>query len=212
MDSHKFQQAAQYAINLLQHKILPVFTYHNLDHTLDVVDACSHLAALEGIDEENCQLLLIAAYYHDTGWIAISRMDADTYNAGRALHEQRAVQIAREILPTYGFTPEEIETITRLIIATKLGHTPMDILEQVIADADMSPIGQNPSSFLRTNAALRRELKAFGMTVKDAEWYENQKEFLDRCSYYTASARELFDKNRLLNSVVVQSHAATMKA
>ncbi len=203
MDSHKFQQAAQYAINLLQHKILPAFTYHNLDHTLDVVDACAQLAELEGIDEESNRLLLIAAYYHDTGWTAISKLDSDTYNAARAMHEQRAVQIAREILPTYGFTTEEIETIARLILATKLGHTPMDILEQVIADADMSPIGQVPSSFLRTNTALRQELTAFGMTVKDAEWYENQKEFLDGCSYHTVSARDLFDKNRLLNSVVV---------
>ncbi len=203
MDSHKFQQAAQYAINLLQQKILPAFTYHNLDHTLDVVDACAQLAELEGIDEESSQLLLIAAYYHDTGWTAISQMDSDTYNAARAMHEKRAVQIAREILPSYGFTSEEIETIARLILATKLGHTPEDILEQVIADADMSPIGQVPSSFLRSNTALRRELTAFGMTVKDTEWYENQKEFLDACSYHTVSARDLFDKNRLLNSVVV---------
>src|SRR5215203_3986819 len=114
MDSHKFQQAAQYAINLLQHKILPVFTYHNLDHTLDVVDACAQLAELEGIDAENSQLLLIAAYYHDTGWTSVSQVDSDSYNAGRAIHEQRAVQIARDILPTYGFTTKEIKTITRL--------------------------------------------------------------------------------------------------
>lgn len=207
MDSHKFQQAAQYAINLLQHKILPAFTYHNLDHTLDVVDACAHLAELEGIDEENSQLLLIAAYYHDTGWTSISQVDSETYNAGRAVHEEKAVQIAREVLPTYGFTTKEIETIARLIMATRLSHTPTDILEQVIADADMSPIGQVPSSFLRTNTALRRELKTFGMQVKDSEWYADQKDFLEACFYYTASARELFDKNRLMNMVAIQTHA-----
>lgn len=212
MDSHKFQQAAQYAINLLQHKILPAFTYHNLDHTLDVVDACAHLAELEGVDEENTQLLLIAAYYHDTGWTSISQVDSETYNAGRAVHEEKAVQIAREVLPTYGFTTQEIETIARLIMATRLSHTPADLLEQVIADADMSPIGQVPSSFLRTNTALRRELRTFGMQVKDSEWYADQKDFLEACFYYTASARELFDKNRLMNMVAIQTHAQMMNA
>ena len=205
MNSHKFQQAAQYAINLLQRNMLPAFTYHNMDHTLDVVDACTHLAELEGIDGKNSQLLLIAAYFHDTGWTAIFGMDTDTYNARRILHEEQAVQIVRDILPTYNFTFEEIETITRLIMATKRDHTPADVLEQIIVDADMSPIGQVPSSFLRSNDALRRELEAFGMKVKDTEWYENQKDFLETCCYYTASARELFEQNRLLNMDAIQS-------
>jgi len=211
MNGQKFQQVVQHAINLLQREMLPAFTYHNMDHTLEVVRACNRLAALEKIDEESRHLLLIAAYFHDTGLTTITSTDADTFNAGRAVHEERAVQIVRNILPTYGLKTEEIETIARLIMATKRDHIPVDVLEKIIADADISPIGQATSSFMRSNEALLRELRSFGMQIKNEEWYENQKEFIETCVYHTSAARDLFDKNRLLNMVAIQSRMKTPK-
>ncbi len=209
MDSHKFQQAAQSAIDLLEHRMLPAFTYHNMDHTLAVVSACTRLAELEGINEENQRLLLLAAYFHDTGLTTISSTDRDTYNAGRAVHEQKAVQIARDTLSTFGLKAEEIETVSRLILATKWGHIPIDLLEQIIADADMSSVGQPPNSFLQSNKALLEELRSFGLKIQDEEWYENQSEWIKTCVYHTPSARTLFDKNRLLNMMAIQSYVDT---
>ncbi len=209
MDNHNFQQAAQSAIDLLQHKMLPAFTYHNLDHTLAVVSACARLAELEGIDESNQRLLLLAAYFHDTGLTTVSRADLDTYNAGRAVHEEKAVQIAQDVLSAYGCKEEEIETVTRLIMATKWGHSPVDLLEQIIADADMSSVGQATNSFMRSNRALLTELRSFGLKIRDEEWYQTQKEWIESCVYHTPSARNLFDKNRLLNMIAIQSYMNT---
>ena len=205
MDDSKFQQASQYAIDLLRRQILPVFTYHNVDHTLAVVNTCNRLADLEGIDEENRQLLLLAAHFHDTGLTAISSTDPEAFNAGRAVHEEMAVQIAREILTKYGFAEKEIEVVARLIMATKWGHSPADLLEQIITDADMSSIGRETEYFMRSSNALRDELKSFGIESRDVEWYETQKELLETYAYHTASARKLFDGNRRANSAVVQS-------
>ena len=205
MDDSKFQQASQYAIDLLQRQILPVFTYHNVDHTLSVVNACNRLAELEGIDQENRQLLLLAAHFHDTGLTAISSTDPEAFNSGRAVHEETAVQIVQEILTKYGFPQKEIEVITRLIMATKWGHSPADLLEQIISDADMSSIGRETEYFMRSSNALREELKAFGIVSGDVEWLETQKELLETYTYHTASARHLFDGNRLVNSAAVQS-------
>ena len=205
MDDSKFQQARQYAIDLLQSQILPVFSYHNLEHTLAVVNACNRLADLEGIDEENRQLLLLAAHFHDTGLIAISSTDPEAFNAGRAVHEETAVQITKDILPEYGFAEQEIEVVARLIMATKWGHSPTDLLEQIISDADMSSIGRETEYFMRSSNALREELKAFGIESQDGEWFETQKELLETYAYHTASARQLFDDNRRANSAAVQS-------
>jgi hypothetical protein len=58
-------------------------TYHNLDHTLDVVRQCERLALEEGIrDECKIYLLKVAALYHDTGFL-------NTY----AQHEEASCEI-----------------------------------------------------------------------------------------------------------------------
>lgn len=212
MDDSKFQQATQYAIDLMQREILPAFTYHNVDHTLTVVNVCNRLADLEGIDGENLKLLLLAAYFHDTGLSSISSTDPDAFNTGRANHEEKAVQIAGNYLSTCGFEDHEIEVIARLIMATKWGHTPVDILEQIISDADMSSIGQTTDAFMQSSEALLKELRTFGIETGEIEWYETQKELLESFVYHTSSARSLFDGNRLLNHAAVQSHLSTLNA
>lgn len=205
MDNPKFQQAAHYAIELLQSKLIPAFTYHSLNHTLEVVRNCDRLAELEGINAEDRPLLLVAAYFHDTGLTAITNTDLDAFNAGRDIHEEKAVQIIREVLPTYGFEAEELEMIARLIMATKWEHIPEDTLEQIISDADMSSIGQEPAYFMNTSEGLRKELSAFGIENNETEWYENQKEFVGSYVYHTAAAHNLFDANRRLNVAAIQA-------
>jgi predicted metal-dependent HD superfamily phosphohydrolase len=148
----------------------------------------------------------VAAYFHDTGLTAISDTELQSFNAGRAVHEEKAVEIASSFLSDCGFPVNEVETITRLIMATKWGHTPVDKLEQIISDADMSSIGQTTDSFMGSSNALRDELKAFGIENEDVEWYTSQKELLETYAYHTPSARSLFDGNRLSNSAAVQSH------
>jgi predicted metal-dependent HD superfamily phosphohydrolase len=206
MENSKFERASQYAIDLLQRELLPAFTFHSVNHTLDeMVRYCNRLADLEGIGEESRRPLLMAAYFHDVGLTAIKRMDLETFNAGRAIHEEKAVEIVREILPTYGFELEEIEIIARLIMATKWAHTPGDILEQIISDADMSALGETTNYFLHTSETLRQELGSFGWVIEETEWYTDQKELLETHVFHTASARNLFDANKLLNIAAIQS-------
>ena len=206
MDDSQFQQATQYAIDLINSELLPEFTYHNAKHTLGVVNACNHLSELEGIDEKNLQLLLLAAYFHDTGLTSISSTDPDAFQSGRAVHEERAVQIARNFLSNCDLNDQELEIITRLIMATKWGHAPADTLEKIISDADMSSLGQTPETFMHSSEALLQELRSFGIESADIEWYETQKQLLETYIYHTASAHTLFDDNRLLNQAAVQSH------
>jgi HD superfamily phosphodiesterase len=205
MDDPKFQLASRYAVDLLQREMLPAFTYHNVNHTLEVANYCERLADLEGINHEGRRLLLIAAYFHDVGLTAITSTDLNSFNAKRSVHEEAAVQIACTILPEYGFEAEELETISRLIMATEWQHTPEDILEQIISDADMSSIGFATDEFMRTSAGLLNELRSFGMEIAEIDWYQGQKELLETYTYHTISARNLLDPNRLLNTLAVQS-------
>lgn len=206
METSRFQHASEYAINLLERDLLPAFTFHNVNHTVDeVVRYCNRLAELEEIDEESRPLLLVAAYFHDTGLTAIQGLDLDTFNSGRSVHEEKAVEIMYGILPAYGFEIAEIQTVARLIMATKWTHIPGDLLEQIIRDADMSALGEATDYFVRTSDALRRELRSFGMVIEDADWYADQKELLETHEFHTMSARNLFDANKLVNAAAMQA-------
>jgi HD superfamily phosphodiesterase len=205
MDDAKFQAASKYAADLLERKLIPALAYHNVSHTLDVVRFCNTLAEMEGVDEESRQLLLVAAYFHDTGLTGITNTDLEAFNAARSIHEERAVEIAREILPAYGFEPNEMDLITSLIMATKWDHAPENLLEQIISDADISSIGRETDYFMITSDALRAELSAFGIENAEREWFENQKEFVGTYKYHTASARRLFDAQRHLNVTAIQA-------
>jgi uncharacterized protein len=205
MNESKFQAAADCAIDLLRQKLFPALTYHDVRHTLDVVQACEQLAEAEGVDEESRRLLLMAAYFHDTGLTAIASTDQEAFNAAREVHEARAAEIAREVLPRFGFQAEELDIIDRLILATTWGHTPQDLLEQIVSDADISSIGGETDYFLSTSDGLRAELAAFGFENTDKGWLENQKEFVGAYDFHTASAHRLFDENRLRNVAAIQT-------
>lgn len=152
-------------------------TYHNIDHTLDVLRQSERIAREEGIrDEYKIYLLKVAAMYHDTGFLV-------TY----ANHEKASCEIFRNDASRFDFTPEEQVFITRLIMATKLPQTPMDIYERVICDADLDYLGR--PDFFRIGDGLRREFLHYGIVSSDEEWDQLQMKFLAGHSYHTNSCK-----------------------
>lgn len=174
-----FEGARDYALGRLERELSPLLTYHCIEHTRDdVAGAAKRLAALEGITGEALLLLLTAVYYHDLGFV-IQRAD----------HEATSIGMARQILPRFGYTPQQIEIITNLIQATRLPQTPHNLLEQIMADADLDVLGRE--DFWRHNRDLRAEMEAFGGPVDDEVWCQGQIVFLSQHRYFTESARRL---------------------
>ena len=66
-----------------------------------------------------------------------------------------------------------------------------------MADADLSVLGQ--ANYLPRNAALRRELAAFGQVMTDAQWYGSQLKFIRDHRYFTAAASRLLDLQKQIN-------------
>jgi predicted metal-dependent HD superfamily phosphohydrolase len=143
-----------------------------------VVPAVERLAALEGIGEEDCRLLRLAAIYHDLGFI-------EQYTG----HEYVGMRIAGEVLPDFGFGSAQVATIANIILATKLPQSPHNILEEIMADADLDVFGRD--DFFIRNQALRTELASYGRPTSDVEWYTGQLKFLQEHEYFTAAARQL---------------------
>ena len=179
MTKKNFEIAKQYARHRLETELAPYLFYHSFAHTYEqVLPAAIQLAREIGISEEEQKLLEVAASYHDIGFVIQT-----------ANHELVGAKIAAETLPGFGFTASQIETIIGMIMATRLPQSPRNLLEQIIADADLYVLGSD--NFFVTSHNLRLELEARGEVSTDEEWYQKQLEFLQNHHYFTKAANLL---------------------
>ncbi len=179
-----FYRAKQYIINRLHKQLNPNIIYHNLDHSLGVYRAAENLAKLEKVNDRDRLLLLTAALYHDSGML----IDYDN-------HEEESIRICEKVLPDFGYRQEDIATISRLILKTKLFEKADCILEKIICDADLDYLGQD--TFFIQSTKLRYEWKL--MEKHDynlAEWLSIQVNFLEKHQFQTQSAQLLRNKTK----------------
>lgn len=187
MTGPDFERAREYALERLERELPERLCYHSLAHTRDdVVPAVERLAAMEGVEGEALLLLRTAAYYHDVGFI-------QQYDD----HESASVRITSESLPHFGYTPEQIEAISRMIMATRLPQTPQNLLEEILADGDLDNLGRE--DFAERSQVLRDELEALGTTMSDQDWFRRQLDFMQNHRYFTDAARQLREVKKQQN-------------
>ncbi len=187
MTAPDFERARQYALERLEQELPETLYFHSLAHTRDdVVPAVERLAAMEGVEGERLLLLRTAALYHDIGFI-------ERYND----HESVSIRIAKEALPPFGYTAEQIEVISNMILATRLPQSPHNLLEEILADGDLDNLGRD--DFAERSRLLRAEQEVLGLNVSDEVWYERQLEFLRNHEYFTDAARRLRDAKKAQN-------------
>lgn len=160
----------------LENELPSSLQYHNTEHIQDVLDSAMAIAKGEALTSEQLHLLRIAALFHDSG-LMISRSD----------HEKHGCALAREILPSFGLTPGQIEIICGMIMATRIPQSPRSLLENILCDADLDYLGR--SDFFEIGAKLRAELKDGGLIETEREWNTMQKAFLEAHQYHTAFSR-----------------------
>ena len=170
--------ARAYAFEQLATRLPADLYYHSIAHTEDVSRAVLALSALERVAQEDVVLLETAAAYHDVGFVW-------QYHA----NEQRAADLAQQVLPGFGFSPEQIRTVYGLIMATQVPQRPHTHLEEIMCDADLDYLGRE--DFYMNAHGLYREWSAYGTKLSLRQWYELQMEFLQAHHYFTASARTL---------------------
>lgn len=192
MTEPDFESARAYALIRLARELPEIVTYHSLQHTRDdVVPAAERLAHAEGVNGEDLLLLRTAAYFHDLGFVV-----------RREGHELAGAEIAAQVLPTFGYTPEQIEKICRMIMATRIPQSPTTLPEQILADADLDTLGSD--HFWRQSEKLRAENEAFDGPMSDVQWYATQVAFIENHRYWTASARALREPRK-------QEHLAQLR-
>jgi len=193
-------QVQDFVYNLLKDKLSSSFIYHNFNHTSDVVKAVKILSEQEKINDLESEILVVAAWFHDTGYIH-----------GFENHEERSVKIATEFLNQYEKTPEYIEQVNTLIRATEFHYVPKNVLEKIIKDADFY-------HFTVTNYNDRCELlRGEWECVKqkqtsDLEWAkENLSVLTQYHQYYTDYAIANWQQLKEKNISIIQDKIKSME-
>jgi uncharacterized protein len=170
--------------------------YHTIEHTLDVYNCTEIIAKKEGVNASNLKLLLVAAIYHDTGYL-LQNTD----------HEQCSCQIARKYLSQYHYTKEEIDAICDIIMATKIPQNPKSHLEEIICDADLDYLGRD--DFFKIGNNLYKELVAFGKLITVEEWNSEQESFMKKHHYFTETSINCRQSQKEKNLKILQSKIKT---
>jgi predicted metal-dependent HD superfamily phosphohydrolase len=174
-------------------KVNKQFVFHNLDHTRKVVFACELLAAHYQLNDEDQTVLLLAAWFHDTG-----------FSSGRAEdHEKESIRIATTFLTEHNVDPHIIQRVVSCIEATHMPQSPVTLVEKILCDADLYHLGTD--DFKEKSQLLKKEQENYtGKEISKKEWRQRNIEFLENHKYFTDYCRERLEPKK-------QEHLAVLK-
>src|SRR6185437_4372120 len=171
----EFEKAKSFILNRLKKELPAQRTYHTVAHVLDVYECAERIGKAEGISDSDMKLVLTAAMFHDCGFI----IKGDD-------HELISCDIAKQSLPAFGYSPQEIETICNLVLATRIPQEPKTLLEKIICDADLDYLGRD--DFFDIGDRLAEELMAYNSIKTREEWNRLQVRFLEQHHYWTQTS------------------------
>ena len=167
-------EVEKFVFSFLSKNIHSNYVYHNLAHTQRVVASTKEIAESLNINDVALEDLVIAAWFHDTGYVD-----------GSSNHEEKSVEIVTEFLSTKNITEARIKNITSIILATEMNFVPKNISEEIIRDADCAHLASK--DFIDFVSLLRKEWElTFDKKYTNSEWIELNLSFLtQKHRYYT---------------------------
>jgi len=178
MDSELIQQARALAEKVFAGKAFEKRAFHNLEHTVAVVDAAREIGGHSSLSDDEMESVIIAAWLHDIG-----------YEIGAENHEDIAAEKARNLLLSLNASPQKITDVTEAIMATKMPQQPKTMISKVLCDADLYHLSSEQCDEL--GFKLREEWRALGFKdMKDKEWLRFNLDFMEAHHYHTPYGQE----------------------
>lgn len=172
IDMTPFKELKDSVIARMRKELPHYLTYHSVEHTEMVITRSEYIGKKEGLNNAELRLLKTAALYHDFGFTEVYKE-----------HERKGCQIVQKELPAHGYSQEQIDMICGMIMATRIPQSPTNLMEQVIADADLEYLGSN--KFVSIGNRLLEELRYFNSNLTLDDWNEIQYKFMSDHHYYT---------------------------
>jgi predicted metal-dependent HD superfamily phosphohydrolase len=180
-ETNLIQRADAHVYDLLLKQLDHSFVFHNYDHAQEVSEVAGELAAAAELPASSQEALVLAAWFHDTGYI-VSRTD----------HFAASARLASEFLEREKADPKLREQVPKLIKSLE-AQQPEGGLSALLHDANISYLGRK--RFERRSNLLRLEEEHHrGKTFTLIEWQERMLERLVQTRYHSQEAHEEFSK------------------
>lgn len=191
---------ADFTINALQTEALEYlgtwlescYTYHNVQHTLEVCNAVAEFGSAAALEPEEYEILRIAAIFHDFGYLSAPEDN-----------EALAWQYMQDFLHRWSLPPELGERANELILETVFPYHPVTALGELLCDADIEYIGR--SAFTDRALQFRNELQLLGKCFDDRQWWSMELDFLRQNSFFSPECRRSRTAGRIKNIEEVQN-------
>ncbi len=163
-----YKKAEIHVTELFQQTTDPKLVYHNLQHTQKVVASTKEIAGHYQLISTDEFVLYTAAWFHDTGYL----------NGESAGHEERSVQLMQTFMKNLEADDLVVNNIGDCILATKSGVVPVNLLQQIIVDADTYNFGTK--EFAITNKQVYKEYVLTHGHISKQEWNQDTLKLLER--------------------------------
>ena len=179
--------AEVFVANLLQKETPEKYSYHTLEHTKDVVEKAVLIGASEGLTAEEMDVLRIAAWFHDTGYVK-------TYQG----HEAESAKIADNFLTHQNVDPEFRTKVSACILATTYPQNAVYLTDKVLCDADLMHLGEE--NYFELATKLFQEQKNAGIRkMSKAEFEKESAKLFEAHSFYTDYCKNTLDETKAKN-------------
>jgi predicted metal-dependent HD superfamily phosphohydrolase len=186
-DPEILNRACEFVLKLFNEKLSKKLVYHTFRHTTETVKEARILGEMHQLPPEQMEILLLAAWLHDTGYV-------NTYEG----HEENSARIAASFLRAENYPEEKIELIAECITSSRIEDKTTELLANILLDADLANLGKE--NFEAVAELLRVEWEIFlNRFYTDFEWAQHQLDFLQRHKFRTEAGRQLFEEGRERN-------------
>lgn len=196
-DNDLLMATETFITTLFEERLDSKYSYHNLEHTQNVVMGIETLCKAENIDQETTNQLLLAGWFHDAGYVD-----------GEDHHEKRSVRIALDFLQDKNVPDKIQQKVGELILATTFNYTPQNQLEKIMKDADNAHLAN--ANYPDSLEKLRAEWEnSIDKKYCNEDWCLLNIEFLKNHHYYTQFAQKEWQILKEANLKLIEKNLQT---
>lgn len=176
-----------FAADRLKNRLSEKMYFHNLEHTLLVVEGAQVIGRKAGLSKDDRLVVILAAFLHDLG-----------YTEKYIGHEEASADIAEKFLLENGFPQDRIGLVQGCIMATRFPQYPKNELEMVICDADFYHFSLKDYQHYADRLKAEWE-ENLGLVYSDIAWDKLNLEMLRRHEYFTSYGKTVLQEKKLFN-------------
>ena len=183
------QKADNYVFDLFKNANKSNLIFHDYKHTTDVVKAVIEIGKATELKDDELEILTLAAWFHDAGYL--EKCEG---------HEKISSEIAKKFLENENYNSEKIKKVIDCILVTELDNKPINLLQEVMCDADTLNVGTIEYPIRSKLLRAERELVS-GQEMLELDWLKSELEFLNNHWFYTRYMQLNYNETKAKNII-----------